>query len=427
MFKKIIGITLGATLLLGNVFTSFAQTTREEMRATAEKNGGVYYAYPVSKSHNTPAPKGYKPFYISHMGRHGSRYLISESDYTNPLKTLSDASIANALTPLGLEVLEKLKKICAEADGRAGDLSPLGVKQHKAIAARMYDAYPEVFTDKGEFTAQSTMVMRCAMSMASFCESLKEKNPKLNITKEPSNRHVRYLNYRTQAMNDYNSANGPWREIYRNFEAENTHPQRLISTLFSDTAYVSNSIDPSKLMWQLYWIAIDMQNVETKEDLFYIFTPDELFDLWQCFNYRMYAQVGNCALSKGAIVESSKKLLADFINRADVKVRSGKTGADFRFGHDINIIPFSATLGFEGCDACVASPEGLYKHFADYKVSPMGANIQMILFKNKEGHVIVKFMHNEREVHIPVPTDKFPFYDWDSVKAYYDGVLDAKK
>ena len=30
----------------------------------------------------SPAPKGYKPFYISHYGRHGSRYAWNPDTYT---------------------------------------------------------------------------------------------------------------------------------------------------------------------------------------------------------------------------------------------------------------------------------------------------------------------------------------------------------
>lgn len=53
---------------------AFAQASLEEIAATPGKAGGVYYAYPEPEILQTPAPAGYKPFYISHYGRHGSRY-----------------------------------------------------------------------------------------------------------------------------------------------------------------------------------------------------------------------------------------------------------------------------------------------------------------------------------------------------------------
>lgn len=39
-----------------------AQTSKEEMFATPEKTGGVYWAYPLDFAPQTKAPKGYKPF-----------------------------------------------------------------------------------------------------------------------------------------------------------------------------------------------------------------------------------------------------------------------------------------------------------------------------------------------------------------------------
>ena len=88
-----------------------------------------------------PAPDGYTPFYISHYGRHGSRWHASESVYAGPLKILRKAAEAGALTPLGRDVLGRVEIIAADADKRYGDLSPRGVAEHRGIAERMYKAY----------------------------------------------------------------------------------------------------------------------------------------------------------------------------------------------------------------------------------------------------------------------------------------------
>ena len=69
-----------ALLCLVLALPLMAQTTREEVLGGLDKAGGVYYAYPTRETHPTPPPKGYKPFHISHYGRHGSRYLISDAD-----------------------------------------------------------------------------------------------------------------------------------------------------------------------------------------------------------------------------------------------------------------------------------------------------------------------------------------------------------
>lgn len=55
-------------------FSVQAQSYKELIEENPDRAGGVYHYYEYSPSTFTKAPKGYKPFYISHYGRHGSRY-----------------------------------------------------------------------------------------------------------------------------------------------------------------------------------------------------------------------------------------------------------------------------------------------------------------------------------------------------------------
>ena len=55
-------------------------------------------AYPTPSGRLTAPPSGYVPVHISHYGRHGSRYLLSDNDYLRPLRTLERADSAGALT-----------------------------------------------------------------------------------------------------------------------------------------------------------------------------------------------------------------------------------------------------------------------------------------------------------------------------------------
>ena len=67
-----------AFLLLG-LWGADAQTAREQIAAVPERAGGIYHSYEYRPAAATPAPDGYTPFYISHYGRHGSRWHASES------------------------------------------------------------------------------------------------------------------------------------------------------------------------------------------------------------------------------------------------------------------------------------------------------------------------------------------------------------
>ena len=77
-------------------------------------------------------------------------------------------------------------------------------------------------------------------------------------------------------------------------------------------------------------------------------------------------------------------------------------------------------MQIENCNVAVSDPYEVYKVWSDFKVVPMAANVQIIFFRNeKSNDILVKIMHNENEVHIPVQTDMFPYYRWRDVENYY--------
>lgn len=419
MKKFLILLSLSITSLL-----AVAQTAKEEVFATLEKAGGVYYAYPVTESLNTAPPKGYEPFYISHYGRHGSRYLIGDNDYKWVLDQMEDAHQAGALTPLGKDALLRLRQVWIEAEGRGGDLSPLGVRQQKAIAKRMYKAFPDVFAGNPVMSARSTIVMRCALSMDAFCESLKEEKPSLDIPREASNRYMCYMNYHSPESNKFTAQDGPWSEEYRKFEEDHTNPDRLVASLFSDKDYILRKVNPDKLMWGFYWIAVDMQNMETKVSFMDLFEKQEMFDLWQVFNYRFYVCDSNYPLSNGMLLDNAKPLLRNVLESAEEIISTGKNGATLRFGHDGNLIPFTGILRLKDCYNQEMNPYNFYKAFSTFSIAPMAGNVQIVFFRNKSGDILVKFLHNERETSIPIDTDCYPFYHWNDVKALWTSILD---
>lgn len=397
-----------------------AQTTFEEISADLNKAGGVYLAYPTVETKQTPAPKGYKPFYVSHYGRHGSRYLLSDRDYQWIIQLMEKAETVNGLTPLGHDVLKRLNMVWEEAQGRAGDLTPLGVRQHQGIAERMSKNFPEVFRGKRHVSARSTVVYRCAMSMVAFGDRLKQLNPQLDMSYEMSEKYMSYLNYHSARSNAFtHGKKGPWVEEYRKFEEAQVHPDRLVSTLFSNADFIRCEVNPSELMWGLYWIAVDMQDMETPVSFFDLFTAKEMFDLWQCVNYRFYMGNANPLASNGIVMANAKSLVGNILESADAAIKDRSIAATLRFGHDGNVIPLLALLQIENFDVAVAGPAEVYKHWCDFKATPMASNVQIVFFENKAGDILVKFMHNEKEVHVPVKTDQWPFYHWNDVKEYY--------
>lgn len=418
-----------AACLLACSGLSWGQADIQTISSDLNKSGGVYFAYPAEKADNTSAPKGYKPFHISHYGRHGSRYLISDNDYTRVERLLKQAHEAKALTPLGEEVRARLDSVMTETQGRGGDLSPLGRRQHRGIAKRMIENYPEVFTDNSSITARSTLVPRCIISMTSFCESLKEENPKLWIDFESSNRYMPYLCHSIAESDEFNGDKGWWKEVYRKFEERHTNPDRLVSQIFSNPDFVDKYVNPHEFMWNMYWLASDAQNTEKKINFYDIFTPQELFDLWRCFNASFYARHSSYPAAEGKHVLNAANLLNNIIDTADEAIASDTPSAALRFGHDGNIVPLTALMGIENCDTEIMDPEKFHEGWCDFYVAPMAANVQLIFFRNEKNpeDIIVKVLHNEKERHLGIASDIYPYYHWNDVKRYFKLRMGAEK
>ena len=402
------------------------QNARQEIYADPDKAGGVYYAYTYDNPARTPAPEGYEPFYISHYGRHGSRWLLRASEYTEVLETFGKAAREGALSEFGQDVLRRVERACSDGEGRAGDLTPLGAEQHYGIAERMFESYPEVFRGNARVDAQSTVVVRCVLSMAAFCDQLRRMNPELEITRTANNRTTRYLNFFSTAANP-----GPapeylnllksesWIEAEEGFRESRMHPERLMARLFAG-GKVPADIDQRELMQQLWALAVNEQDTRSGITFRDLFTPDELYAVWECVNYRFYHQRGPGALNRGYALRYATALLEEIIARADSALVRGVPAADLRFGHDGNLMPLTCLMAFDGCKAEVSDPGLIADAWRDYRISPMAANIQMIFYR-KEGtaDILVRILHNEHEMYLPLASARPPYYKWDDLRAFY--------
>lgn len=409
------------------VLSFFAAIAVSAQNPTPEQTGGVYYTYQFDNSKQTPAPKGYKAFYISHYGRHGSRWQSTDEAYTSVLNVFSKASNANALSAVGKDVFRRVKIICNDAVGKhAGDLSPLGALQHRQIAGRMFINFPEVFKGNKTVIARSTIVPRCILSMANCCDQLKTLNPDLIFSFSANNETASVLNFLEyqNLIDEYkiikDGKNAEWRSVLRRFEEENINPGRFINSLFSDQTYSNDSINGISLMRSMFSVAVIMQNVDLQISLYDIFTPSELHRLWEYYNYQYYVRFASSPVNKEYPQQYARVLLDDFISCADKAIANSYPAADLRFGHDVALIPFAALLHLEGCDARETDIEKTGKVWQAYNVSPMAANIQLVFFRKKHSDdILVKFLHNEKETKIPLKTDIFPYYHWKDVKQFY--------
>ena len=409
----------------------FETSAKEEIMANRFLAGSNYLDYDrqLPTKALTPTPKGYEPYYMSHYGRHGSRWLISDGNYSRPIATLETAKEMGKLTAKGEEVLETLKAIYKTSTKRLGDLTTVGERQHHGIGKRMTQNFPEIFKKKDVMIdARSTVVTRCILSMIAECEELAAANPTARIHNDVSESLQYYLNQPWEGVVKEMGRNTGDKED-RDYSIKWTHPERLMKVLFNDQEFVYNNISAGALMRQLFHVACNMQSHDTDLELFSLFTDEEIYDQWRQKNIGWYLDYGPSPVSGGKMPFSQLNLLKNIIETADTVT---KTQATLRFGHEVCVMPLACLLELDNCGMAVDNLDELDKYWRNYRIFPMGCNIQLIFYRPlpfklkgkgkglpKPGPVLVKALLNEREAYLPIETNQWPYYNWQDLREYY--------
>ena len=416
--------TLTLLVFSCSLLTSFAQTAKEEIYADILKSGSNYMAYQAPTKALTKAPKGYEPFYMSHYGRHGSRWLINENDYTSVIRVFRRANELGKLTPLGKEALAKLERFIPTTKGRLGELSDIGELQHHGIGRRMTENFPEIFSGKdAEVDARSTVVVRCILSMTAECEELTAFNPQMKMHNDVSESYQYYLNHNfSQRLKDASRDRGSIVDVYKK---KYTHPDRFCRALFNDESYWNDEdFRPRSFMRAVFNVITNMQSHGNGEDMWNLFTTEECYDLWKIVNIDWYLGYGAAPQTGGIMQFNQADLLHNIIETTDTIMASKtfKNGATLRFGHEVCVMPLACLLELDSCGRQVQDLDHLEDYWVNYRIYPMACNIQLVFYrskKQKDAPVLVKALLNEKEATLPVPTDQYPYYKWDDLRAYY--------
>ena len=408
--------------------TATGQTARERIMEDPSYALGVYRLYPTQFKEQTAVPKGYKPFYISHYGRHGSRYILRDEKFDRVLNTFADAEYFDKLTPYGKEIYARLKRSLKDTYGRGGELSMKGQEQHRQIASRMYNNYKSVFKKAEYIDAKTTIVPRCMMSMTAFCNELMRLNNKLDIHYECGKPFQKWLNpyYKDNdpRLAEYidrfrHNTNCEWIQQWRRYRHENVDLSRLLHSLFKPD-YVKSMPMPQDFVFHLFKTATSLPGTPTNESILDIFTKEELYEQWRLINIIFYHEKGPSGIKDRFLNGVSTPLLEKIIEDAEQKVAAGEEAVTLRFGHDGNIMGLLNTMRIPGWCEEVNSYEDIEKVWQDYNI-PMGCNLQWIFYRNKSGDVLVKMLLNEEEIAFPaaIDSDMAPDYRWEDVRTFY--------
>ena len=356
------------SILLVSVLLSLsvsAQGLKDEQK-------GVYRPYDFDAPRvDEPAPKGYEVFCLSHYGRHGSRFLYNEAEYD----TLNVVLNREHLTEFGEKVRDKFNENYPLLKGRAADLTELGQKQHRQLARRMMEAYPDLFRNGSEVYAFSSDRTRCMMSMYSFLDELRMCRKGLDIHAEYNSNYLKYL--RAQHPEPFD---------IKGYLRDNFDPRPLFKRLFTAPEKAMASTDPWNFAQEMYYYASHLEGAGL-DDAFWsdVLSEDEVNAIHRVENEKF-------SYNRGALLPANQTVarvgLSHIIETADKDMTSGKPIVRLRFGHDTMIMSLMTLMGLSPFDGTRINSSDV----------PMASNIRFVFAKDRKGDVLVKVQYNESDV-----------------------------
>ncbi|MCR5352088.1 MAG: histidine phosphatase family protein [Bacteroidales bacterium] len=435
--KKIFSLLL----MLATCFSLAAQ--EDVVRLFAEnpdRAANNMHVYEFAPIYDSPAPKGFKPFYISHYGRHGSRYEQNSTFARRAQECFVHLDSLGLLTQSGKELWAGVEAVVAAHVGMEGSLTTHGAKEHRQLAVRMARRYPTIFKNKAreEVNCFSSTSFRCIVSMTNFIYSLKEVCPQKEFTFTSAERYMAYINpslriprpgEKPQPRPSFSAAMLQRPQVPAGFHPAPGQPgydfTRFLTPLFTDLDAALKEIgNPEPFVEAVFKAGSFVQLIDELDVdiLRKYFIPEELVYLWADGNDSIYRMWGGSVENGDVIRYAIRPLLMDFIEKADAAMQPGShRAADLRFGHDTSLLPLFALMGVDDLQGRVFPYKEAHKHnwYAFFQIS-MAANCQMVFYQNKKGEVLAKVLYNEKEVTLPgIEPVSGPYYSWPALKAHF--------
>ena len=413
------------------------------------KSSGLDNIYDFDAQICTAAPKGYEAFYISHYGRHGSRYPYTATVATALLDLLHEAEGKENLSEYGSGLMAKVELFMEKAGNHIGELTDLGRQQQYRLAGEMAERYPQAFRKGAVVTAQASSSSRSILSMASFCTALARKCPSIRIDQ--------FQGFAETQATAPNMGRNPLRikgpglgNPYRESPAEFMQrrfpefTETVLGKMFRDPYAALGDRDVQYLMDHIYMLIGGMNSLPdgVRMDFSDIVTPETLARMWELDNYQRFCEyidytASCCSVFKDIIERADARLaLLDSAagkleGRAEGRAEGAvgrAEGADLRFGHDHVLMSLLMIADIDSFGELPENPDELGHVFQTFR-SPMAANLHFVFYrpKNGRGPILTGLSLNGQPARLSaldkelgISPDESAFYRWDDVKAWFE-------
>ena len=401
-----------------------AQTVVEEIKAIPQCSAGIIYSVPTGKQQaDTPAPDGKKPFYISHFGSCAAYYLESPKDYEAPINVFVKADSMNMLTPLGKDVLRRLRLIEQDAAHRTGEITVNGARQMRQLAQEMVDRFPDIFVDGSYIDARSIVRNHSIMSMQEFMNQIARHKANMELVMKSSHSNDQWMHVEDKEL-EADRFNAETKTSYQAYIKANSNNKRLWESLFGSIDYVKEHIDTTKLNDQLFTLAGGIQNtpLEGVITLYDIYTPEEIIQHWRLHNAKNYISYGGFELNGGNQPFAQRAPLWNLLHQGDSIKKLDYPVVHLRYSSRGMVMELICLMELNGYGLKTPDLNQLEKlGWANYRIAPFGSSVQVVYYRKDktDDNILIKVLLNGQEARLPIKTDCAPYYHWEDVKRYY--------
>lgn len=404
-FLKIIAPSLTAILMAAPAYGAPSPDNRD----FPQSYSGTMLPYDFSRTDNVvPWNPEMRPVYINYVARHGARFLSSEKKIDKMRRVLEEARKEGQLSKKGEAFLRLIERVDSATDGRWGALNRVGIAEEKRLAREMTEIAPQLL-EKGKIKAIATYVPRVVLTMYEFCHELACISSQLEISTSEGHQFDPLLRYFTTDSAYVSFLSNPdWKNNYKAYAGRMlpTSPAASMFTIGKENKELQ------KLSLDAYGILQSLDAAGLSADIGEWFDPLEYRHCWEVSNLEHYYERSASRFSD-IPTNSAKPLLKSIIASTDAHLQ-GRTDevAFLRFGHAETLLPLFALMRLPGAYAPEADPDDLARVWNDSDISPLGANLMIVVLKNEDGENFVAMRLNGKWV----KTDGKEVVGWGALK-----------
>lgn len=354
---------------------------------------GTMMPYDFSKTVAVSVPDSLMPFHIEYVARHGARFLSSATKVEKLKARLDSAAGYNQLTPHGIQFLSFLNSVNNVCKGNWGMLSEVGEEEEMILGGIMAKNWGAL-VGKGPVKALSTYVPRVVATMNTFTSTLNTLKPGFDLytSSGPVNSPLLRFFDTDQMYYEWlhpakdHTPTDSWKEPLSRFEEE-VLPTAPAARLFKNRLPKE---DLQKISAQMYGVLQGLRAMSFGAPTTQWMSVDEYRACWECTNAEHYLKRSLSSVSN-IPMKGVMPLLIDIISNADKAATTlpGETSvARLMFGHAETLLPLAALMNLPGAAALPIDLSQLASQWKDYEVTPLGANILLVLARNSNSGIV---------------------------------------